>query len=227
MIIQTPALVLKRFPYGDTSLIARCFARETGKLSVIAKGARRKGSPLAAGFQPLGYLALIYYHKDSREIQTVSSIDIIESWQNFSDDLVAVSMALAVLEITDKTLPEYDPHPNLFDILVAVIRAFDQNTAPKNLLFWYYQLRVLSTLGFMPDIDDLEAPETAQLKQAANSHALVAELLAASLDNLPDRSVTAVDKKTINNFLFDQFRRHFEGFDTLKSLKVLRQLVML
>ena len=44
MIINTPAIVLKSFPYGDTSLIARCFSKDNGKISLIIKGARSKKS---------------------------------------------------------------------------------------------------------------------------------------------------------------------------------------
>ena len=56
MIINTPAVVLKSFPYGETSIIARCYTKEQGKVSLIVKGARRKKSPLAAYFQPMNYL---------------------------------------------------------------------------------------------------------------------------------------------------------------------------
>ena len=42
MIAQTPAIVLKSFPYGETSIIARCFSRNYGKISLIVKGARTK-----------------------------------------------------------------------------------------------------------------------------------------------------------------------------------------
>jgi DNA repair protein RecO (recombination protein O) len=44
MFIQTPAIVLKSFPYSDTSIIARCFTLEKGKISFIIKGARSKKS---------------------------------------------------------------------------------------------------------------------------------------------------------------------------------------
>ena len=42
MIAQTPAIVLKSFPYGETSIIARCFSKNYGKISLIVKGARTK-----------------------------------------------------------------------------------------------------------------------------------------------------------------------------------------
>ena len=35
MIKNSIAIVLKRFPYSDTSLIARCFVKDLGKVSFV------------------------------------------------------------------------------------------------------------------------------------------------------------------------------------------------
>ena len=48
MIIHSSAIVLRRFSYSDTSIIARCFTKEMGKLSFIIRGAKRKKSPQSA-----------------------------------------------------------------------------------------------------------------------------------------------------------------------------------
>ncbi len=226
MIIQTPAIILRRFPYGDTSIIAHVFARETGKVSVIVKGARRKGSIMAACFQPLSYLDIIYYHKDTRDIQTISKADFIQTWSRFSEDLNAVSMALALLEITDKTMVNYDPHPELFDSLVAVISAFDIGLVPKNILYWHYQLRVLTIMGFKPDILNKELPDYGIIANKINSQHILSLLLNTDLSDIPEIKISAAEKKTISNYIYDQFRRHFEGMNELKSMKVLRQLVV-
>ena len=42
MIKKSIAIVLKRFPYSETSLIVRCFVKDLGKVSFIVYGARRK-----------------------------------------------------------------------------------------------------------------------------------------------------------------------------------------
>ena len=58
MIIDTSAIVLKTFPYGETSLISRCFTKERGKVSFIIKGARSKKNQIAPYFQPLSLFKL-------------------------------------------------------------------------------------------------------------------------------------------------------------------------
>ncbi len=225
MIIHTPAIVLRRFPYSDTSIISRVFARETGKVSLIAKGARRKGSPLAASFQPLSYIDLVYFHKDSRDIQTVSKAELLQVWSRFSEDLTAITLAFALLEITEKAITDYDPHPRLFDDLVTVITLYNDGQVQKNLLYWYYQLRLLTILGFMPNLGDTHQPDVMALRRRPTSYRIIATMLEA--EDVADWQQLAVqreDKKTISDFLLNQFRRHVEGLQEIKALNVLRQL---
>ena len=67
MIVHTEAVVLKRFPFGETSMIARCFTREEGKVSVIIRGAKKKKPHYTSFFQPINYLDLIYHFKPKRD----------------------------------------------------------------------------------------------------------------------------------------------------------------
>ena len=60
MITNSVAIVLKRFPYSESSIIARCFVREMGKVSFIVHGAHRKKSPMGSYFQPINCLDLVY-----------------------------------------------------------------------------------------------------------------------------------------------------------------------
>ena len=41
MIVNTSAIVLKSFSYGESSLIARCFSEKNGKVSLVIKGAKK------------------------------------------------------------------------------------------------------------------------------------------------------------------------------------------
>ncbi|MFQ6604750.1 MAG: DNA repair protein RecO [Fidelibacterota bacterium] len=225
MIIHTPALVLRRFPYSDTSIIARIFTRETGKVSVIAKGARRKGSQLAACFQPLAHIDLLYFHKDSRDIQTVSKVELLQIWSRFSEELTTVTLALALLEITEKAMTDYDPHPDLFDDLITVIALFNEGTVQKNLLYWYYQLRLLTVMGFMPNLRDEDQPDVQSLLRQPSSYHIIATMLETRQPDVwQGLTVNPKDKKIISEFLLNQFRRHIDGLQEIRALNVLRQL---
>jgi len=72
MIVHSPAVVLSRFSYSDTSIIARCFTQEMGKISFMIRGAKRKKSPQTAFYEPMSHLDLVFYYNERRDMQTVS-----------------------------------------------------------------------------------------------------------------------------------------------------------
>ena len=137
MIIHTPAIVLNSFPYGDTSLIARCFTKDQGKVSLIVKGARTKPSPKSAQFQPISFIDIIYHQKSNRALQVLSKVNFRESWSRILDDLKSVTLAMAILEMTERTIHDDDPHPGLFSILVDVLRAYNHGEVDPNLLLFH------------------------------------------------------------------------------------------
>jgi len=58
--IRDAALLLRRIPYGDTSFIIHVLAREHGRISLMARGARRAKSPFRAALAPLCKLMIAW-----------------------------------------------------------------------------------------------------------------------------------------------------------------------
>ena len=227
MIIHTPAIVLKSFPYGDTSLIARCFSEDKGKISLIIKGARSRKSPKSAQFQPLSYVDVIYYNKPSRELQVLSKVNFRESWPKILEDLRSVTLSMAILEMTEKTLLDEDPHPELFKALVDTLRAFNEKKADPNILFWFYECALLTHLGFQPNLDKRDFPGLTLTDPNAgpNSGLILASLLAEDIENLPTDEVTPLDRKIIGDYLWTSLRYHFDGLAKIKSMDVARKIL--
>ena len=87
MIVNTQAIVLKSISFGETSIIARCFSKNKGKISLIVKGAKSKKTPKVSYFQPLSYVELVYNEKPNRTLNVLSKVSFIESWQNIFNDM--------------------------------------------------------------------------------------------------------------------------------------------
>ncbi len=58
--MRDAALLLRRIPYGDTSLILHVLTREHGRISLMARGARRAKSPFRAVLAPLCSLIITW-----------------------------------------------------------------------------------------------------------------------------------------------------------------------
>ncbi len=62
---RTLALTIRTVEVFETSLVATLFTRELGKVSVLAKGARRLKSPLQGGLDLLGVSDIVLFPKAS------------------------------------------------------------------------------------------------------------------------------------------------------------------
>ena len=56
MLLSSKGLVLKVFPYSDTSIISNIFTDDYGKLTFIVKGIRKPKKPLLSILQPFNLI---------------------------------------------------------------------------------------------------------------------------------------------------------------------------
>ena len=61
MHTRTKALVLRAVDYKESDKILTLFTQDMGKLTVSARGCRKKGSPLAAACQLLVWSEMVLY----------------------------------------------------------------------------------------------------------------------------------------------------------------------
>ena len=227
MIVNTTAIVLKTFPYGETSLISRCFTKEKGKISFIIKGAQSKKNLLSPYFQPLSYIQIIYNENAKRELQIISKVNFVNIWLKIPTSLKKMTLLQSILEITDFTLEKNDPHPGLFTILIEAVNYFENNQFKENLIFWFYECELLSELGFRIDLKNNEGNkyDITSSKIEGESLIILKHLLNKSIEQVKFDKVLKKDKKIISNYLYQQLCYNLDGFDRLKSFKVARDIL--
>ena len=227
MIKNSIAIVLKRFPYSETSLIARCFVKDLGKVSFIVHGAHRKKSPMGAYFQPANCLNLVYYFKENRDLQTISKASFDYSWSNIPKDLKKISYAMAMIELTDKCLTDNDSHNNLYSELFSSLKGVENSNSQLNVIYWHYQYSLLTFLGFKPDFQqsELDFIPLPNPYEGPNSKDIFNYFEKGKQIIDKNFNVTAKDRRVISNYLNACLGIHFEGVKNLKSLKILREIL--
>lgn len=143
--------------YRNTSLIVDVLTREHGRLSVVAKGAKRGNSPLAGRLQP--YLPLFMEWGGRNELQTLYKAEPDPlSYDQLSGD--ALYHGFYINELLMRLLHRHDAHPALFDdyaqCLHALVRS-DQKDIPLR----YFELQLLESLGYaMNLVQDANSEES-------------------------------------------------------------------
>ena len=248
MIVKTSAVVLKSFPYGDTSKIARCYTLDYGKISIIGKGVR-KGKTLQGGYlEPVNYLSLLFYHNPKRQLQIFSKAEYEKTWLSLKRDVKKITYGFAVVELIDKAVTGEEPHERLFQLVVDVLQAINDTEGNINLLFWYFEVQLLSLLGFRPVLSEcprcrgtmdqgffaLEYGELVCSRcdsgggQPISNRAIgiLRKLKRNPIEGIDRISLRKGDRKEVGGFLIDYLRYHVEGINELKSLNVLAQVLV-
>ena len=226
MIINTNAIVLKTFSYSETSLISRCFTEDRGKISFIIRGAKSKKNLIAPYFQPLSYINIIFNENEKRELQIVSKVSFVKVWTKIPLSLKKMTLAQSVLEISDFTLERNDPYLDLFKTLIKTFLFFENEDFDENIIFWYYECKVLSEMGFLIDIEDEQEfiLGAIKLKKTDTSFVILQNLIKGNLSEINLDNVSTKEKKDVSQFLYYKLCYHFEGFEKLKSFQVIKDI---
>ena len=113
---QQPAYILLNRPYSETSWIVEAFSREHGRLSLMAKGARRLKSKLKGVLFPFQPVLLSWVGKG--EMPTLTSAEIDQSeFDLFTHELKGDALVCGFYcnELVVNLLHRHDPHQSLFD----------------------------------------------------------------------------------------------------------------
>jgi DNA repair protein RecO (recombination protein O) len=104
------AFVLHTYPYRETSLIVETFTRTAGRVSLLARGARRPRSPMRGvllAFQPL---QLSWFGKG--ELRTMARAEWVGGQPLLQGEALLCGFYLN--ELLLRLLPREDPHEALF-----------------------------------------------------------------------------------------------------------------
>ena len=104
------AFLLHQRPYGNSSVMAEMFTLDNGRISVIAKGAKKPKSKFFGVLSPFSKLRITYRGKS--ELKTLTNVDKEDI---FSDSFSKLSYTLLYInELLIKILPQGAPQKELF-----------------------------------------------------------------------------------------------------------------
>jgi len=142
--------VLRRIDLGEKDRIITLFSREHGKLSAVAKGARRPGSKLSGACEPFTYSKMLL--SSGRDLDVLSQAEIRESFPNVKSDIGAVAHGVYLLELVNSFVDQRQPNQDIFDTLLSAMYVLEGGTDPE-LAARYFEVQLLTVLGYEPHFE--------------------------------------------------------------------------
>ncbi len=153
-IRTTRAIVAKTMKLSNSSKLVSLITERYGLVKAVAKGARRPKSVFGAALEPITLINCLVYYRENRELQNLSSTEIIDPFDELKSDLETLAIASAVVEIALSQTALEDPGANTFALTVEglnELRAVGPAHAEKAL--WWFALRLLAAAGYRPVLD--------------------------------------------------------------------------
>lgn len=147
-------LVLHRLNTGETDKILTLYTREHGKLSVIAKSARKAGSRLSGATEL--FTETRFLLASGRSLEIVQQAEIQQTFPGIRSDLDKLARATYLCELLDRLTSEHDSLQSveLYDLLLSALFLLQRATTYPDAIVHAYELHLLAALGYAPALDD-------------------------------------------------------------------------
>jgi DNA repair protein RecO (recombination protein O) len=145
----TSAIVLRTVSYGESDRVVTLFGRTTGRVSALARGARKSQRRFAGGLGLGSVGEISVRERAGAELLTLESFDVTASHGSFGTDVARMAHAAYVLELVSKLCAPRQVELGVFDWLATFLDLLDAEGASAERLR-VFELGLLGRLGFGP-----------------------------------------------------------------------------
>lgn len=150
MYLTIQGIVLRVSDYSDRDALLTVLTKKHGKLTLKARGLRRKNSPLAAVCQLLAYGEFTVF--EYRGQYSINEAHVINLFQNLRSDLEHLSLASYFAQVTEVLSQEDYPTPELQSLLLNCLYGLSDLGLSSDQVKAVFELRAACLSGYTPDL---------------------------------------------------------------------------
>jgi len=238
MLQKTQGIVLSSIKYSESSIIARIFTEDFGKLSFLVHGVRKNKSRMPASlFQSFTLVQLDINYKNKSKLHNIREISVAQRTDFLHSDIRKSTIALFLAEILHKSLEENQQDQGLFDFIklsITFLDSVEKSYANFHLIFL---IQLSKYLGFFPnqmqaakfDFFDMESgtfeskPHHDQFLNRRQSLQLK-KLMQLSYLEREDLSISNSERRELLKELIRYYQLHLPGLGKISSLEILESV---
>lgn len=162
---RTTGLILRTRPLTESSLIVNWLSGEQGRLSTVAKGARRQKSTFR-GKLDLFFIADISYARSRRsELHNLREVRLVQSFEGIRRDIDKLQQAAYAAAFIEQVTERETPLEETYELMKCFVAHVNGAEWRTESVLWF-ELKILSQLGIQPDRQQAAvSPRTRQLME--------------------------------------------------------------
>lgn len=150
-IIKTKGIIISESNMGDFDKMLTMLTPGQGKISCVAKGARRPKSSILAGTQFLCFGEYIMYK--GAENYSINSCETIEMFYNIRIDLDKLENAVKITKIIQDVTGENENCYKILQLYLNTLFMISEGERDTNFIISIFKLKLLCYLGLRPNVE--------------------------------------------------------------------------
>lgn len=153
---KTWAIVIRVVEFSETSCVVTLFTRDFGKISALAKGARRPKSSFESALDLLAVCRIVFLHKASDALDLLTEAQLERRFRAATTDLTRLYAGYYVAELLRDLTHTGDPYPDLYDAAEQALAELQGTTDVFHVVL-RFEMRALHVLGHLPALQQCAA----------------------------------------------------------------------
>ncbi|MBE9529582.1 MAG: DNA repair protein RecO [Proteobacteria bacterium] len=167
---KVKAVLLNSVDYAESDRILTFYTEEYGKMSGIAKGARRSRKRFVANIDPLCHSTLLLFHNGKSDLVRIDDATLIDGHGALKADIEKYSIGCYMLELVNEMTREGHALPEVYTLLKDFLGLLDKSGGPNaasyaldssdsygsdsdDALLRFFEIKLLSFLGYLPHLN--------------------------------------------------------------------------
>ncbi len=149
---KSSAIVLRIVPWSETSLIVTLLTREFGKISAVAKGARRLKNPFDGALDLLSVCSIVFIDKSGDVLDLLTESKLVRRFRSGDRSLDRLHAGYYLADLVNHLVEADKGLSELFDLTDSALERLDAGQAPSSIVL-QYELNALRLLGHGPQFE--------------------------------------------------------------------------
>ena len=151
-VFSTPAILLHKLDYGDFDLILTFLSLERGKITLIAKSAKKSTKRFAGILELFSLIEVVANTGRGRGLPVLQEAKLQSPFSTIRDDITKTAYASYWCELINKWVEENRKQTRLFNLLRHVMNQLDSSATSAAELSLLFQMRLLNLSGHSPNL---------------------------------------------------------------------------
>lgn len=149
---RTRGLILCVSDHGESDKIVTLYSPDLGKITGIAKGAKRSKKRFVNKLEEFSLVELLYTPPKRDGLFFLHEAELENSFLSIRKIYKRYVAAAFIDELTLRFTREHDPDPEIFSLLIWALAGLENNRDPQEMSVLFL-LRILGLTGYQPILD--------------------------------------------------------------------------